>query len=144
MFIAGLSPPVVSNPNVGRERSSSTVTTDSTRRPSGGAFLDTTVPAPSPSPTAEESLPKSPNVDTDQIGEGILDVQQRDEEGKWQVDERDQQFDELVVNLRGALSKMAAKGRVWLDPKGRKEFRILLVEKVCALPSKRQRLTINV
>lgn len=94
------------------------------------------MPAHSPSPTAEESLPKSPNVDMDQNGEDILDVQQRDEEGTLPVDERDQQFNELVANLRGALSKMGGKGRVWLDPKGRKEFRILLVEKVCALASK--------
>lgn len=136
MFIAGLSPPTISNLNVGRERSSSVATTDSTRRPSGGTFLDTAVPAHSPSPTAEESLPKSPNVDMDQNGEDILDVQQRDEEGTLPVDERDQQFNELVANLRGALSKMGGKGRVWLDPKGRKEFRILLVEKVCALASK--------
>lgn len=135
MFVAGLSPPTLPIPTVGRERSSSVATTDSTRRPSGGASLDTAASVPSPSPTAEESLLKSPNVDMDQIGDGILDVQQRDEEGKSQVDERDQQFDELVVNLRGALSKMGGKGRVWLDPKGRKEFKILPVEKVCALPS---------
>lgn len=135
MFVAGLSPPTLPNLTVGRERSSSVATTDSTRRPSDGASLDTTASVPSPSPTAEESLSKSPNVDMDQIGDGILDVQERDEEGKLQVDERDQQFDELVINLRGALSKMGGKGRVWLDPKGRKEFKILLVEKVCALPS---------
>ncbi|KIR26900.1 hypothetical protein I309_04279 [Cryptococcus deuterogattii LA55] len=134
MFVAGLSPPNLPNPTVGRERSSSVATTDSTRRPYGGASLDTTASVPTPSPTAEESLPKSPNVDMDQIGEGILDVQQRDEEGKLQVDERDQQFDELVVNLRGALSKMGGKGRVWLDPKGRKEFKILLVEKGVRFP----------
>ncbi|OWZ51735.1 hypothetical protein C351_03530 [Cryptococcus neoformans c8] len=137
MFIAGLSPPTISNPNVDRERSSSVATTDSTRRPSGGTFLDTAVPAHSPSPTAEESLPKSPNVDMDQNGEGILDVQQRDEEGTLPVDERDQQFNELVANLRGALSKMGGKGRVWLDPKGRKEFRILLVEKGVRLPMRK-------
>ncbi len=47
-----------------------------------------------------------------------------------EVDERDREFEELVENLRGALMPKGGKGKVWLFGAERKDFRILLVDKV--------------
>ena len=45
-------------------------------------------------------------------------------------DERDREFQGLIRNLRGALDDKGARGKVWVSNKNRKDFRIILVEKV--------------
>ena len=45
-------------------------------------------------------------------------------------DPRDAEFQGLLENLRGALAPKGEKGRVWVPDSDRKEFRILLVDKV--------------
>lgn len=47
-----------------------------------------------------------------------------------EVDERDKEFEELVENLRGALRSKGGKGKVWLPEAERRDFRIVLVDKV--------------
>lgn len=46
------------------------------------------------------------------------------------MEEKDREFEELVENLRGALAPRSMKGKVWLHEGERKDFRIVLVDKV--------------
>jgi hypothetical protein len=49
---------------------------------------------------------------------------------------RDEEFAELVQNLKGALESKRGKGKVWIPDADRKDFRIVLVDKVSALRSR--------
>jgi hypothetical protein len=51
-------------------------------------------------------------------------------EGTSEQDERDRDFDKLVNDLRGALEAKSGKGKVWLPEHERRDFRIILVDKV--------------
>ncbi|KAK8869844.1 hypothetical protein IAR55_000412 [Kwoniella newhampshirensis] len=141
MFVAGLTP----SP---RDRSSSTASASGSgvRRTSGGAsnLLDPaaasqgpaaiTTPVASPSPAKAEQLPSSPPPDTfgtlsPSIGENVEEVEE--------LSGRDQEFEDLVTNLRGALMPSGGKGKVWLAEKERRDFRILLVDKGVRLPMRK-------
>ncbi|WVW83128.1 hypothetical protein I302_105146 [Kwoniella bestiolae CBS 10118] len=137
MFVAGLNP-------ASRGRSISSASTTSNRRPSGGAssLLEPstagnaalTTPITSPIPR-NDSLP-SPL-------DGAGDADQKDNDDKEEIlkdeelDERDKEFEELVYNLRGALTPMGGKGKVWLGQEGRRDFRIVLVDKGVRLPMRK-------
>ncbi|WVQ71632.1 hypothetical protein IAR50_001172 [Cryptococcus sp. DSM 104548] len=134
MFVAGLT----NNPTpTTRERSESVVsnaTTGNPRKPSGGSLLETSgasqlpMTSPelaSPSPAGQETLPKSPEpVESEQPAKSPLN-------------ERDQLFEELLDNLRGALQRSTGKGKIWVDPKARKDFRIVIVDKGVKLPMRK-------
>jgi hypothetical protein len=53
--------------------------------------------------------------------------------------EKDRDFEKLVSDLRGALEVKGGPGKVWLTEKERKDFRIMLVDKVCCVGGKRAR-----
>lgn len=78
--------------------------------------MSLTSPLTSPGPSSSQ-LPQSPPV------EEIL-------EQSFVVDERDQEFEELLENLRGALMVRGNRGKVWVSGEESKAFRILLVDKV--------------
>jgi hypothetical protein len=81
--------------------------------------LSLSSPLTSPGPSARVPLPSSPPV--------------YDAEGGGQFverDEKDKEFDDLVDNLRGAFVGGGGKGQVWLSQSERKDFRIVLVDKV--------------
>lgn len=130
MFIAGLSESSPSKQNQQRDRSSSILSTTSSRRPSHGASsldpsihagaLSLTSPLTSPGPSSA-SLPQSPPVE--ELAESDLI-----EGGK--SDERDREFQGLLENLKGALAPKGEKSKVWIPSSERKDFRILLVDKV--------------
>jgi hypothetical protein len=123
MFVAGLNTP-------NRDRSASILsTTTSSRRGSisrlapPSASLSFTSPLTSPGPS-NNALPNSPPVDETekQLGSVLEDVEKS---------EKDREFEELSDNLRKALLHTSGKGKVWLHETARKDFRILLVDKVC-------------
>jgi hypothetical protein len=146
MFVAGLTP--------SRDRSGSTAQpSSSSRRPSdaarpvasgsgsgsGSTYLDPSqstalnsiTPLTSPSAQNRE-LPKSPPPLTSP-GSGVLTPTApviSKEEGK---DEKDRDFDKLVSDLKGALEAKSGSGKVWIPESERKDFRIMLVDKVCLL-----------
>jgi len=135
MFVAGLTP--------SRSRSGSTAQTSS-RRPSdasqppasgsgsGSTYLDPSqstalnsiTPLTSPSARQRE-LPKSPPPPISP-GSQITPTDPKEEK-----DERDREFDKLVSDLKGALEAKSGSGKVWIPEGMRKDFRIMLVEKVC-------------
>ncbi|WWC90065.1 uncharacterized protein L201_004998 [Kwoniella dendrophila CBS 6074] len=131
MFVAGLNPSF-------RERSISSASATSTRRPSGGALsllepsASLTTPITSPTPKfdslpsqADEKEKKAEEVDKEEI--------LKDEN----LDENDREFEELVNNLRSALTPMGGKGKVWLSDDDRRDFRIILVDKNVRLPMRK-------
>ncbi|WWD15882.1 hypothetical protein CI109_100306 [Kwoniella shandongensis] len=141
MFVAGLTP-------TSRDRSSSTASASgsgpSARRASGGAssLLDPnaaaqgpaaiTTPVTSPSPLKPEQLPASPPPPAE-----TSHAEKEDDNGKEELSGRDKEFEELVSNLRGALTPSAGKGKVWLGEKERRDFRIVLVDKGVRLPMRK-------
>ncbi len=82
----------------------------------GSVGLSLTSPLASPSPNPHVGLPSSPPPEGDN---DVLDV-----------NEKDKEFEELVENLRGALKPRGGKGKVWLGEGERRDFRIVLVDKV--------------
>ena len=50
--------------------------------------------------------------------------------GSEYVDERDKEFKELVDNLKIVLKEKSRSGKVWIRPEDKKDFKILLVDKV--------------
>ena len=50
---------------------------------------------------------------------------------KEEKDEKDRDFDKLVSDLKGALEAKSGSGKVWIPEGERKDFRIMLVDKVC-------------
>ncbi|OCF45455.1 hypothetical protein I317_00702 [Kwoniella heveanensis CBS 569] len=147
MFVAGLSDPSSSNvPN--RNRSISSASNTSARKLSGGPAtllepsniinIALTTPITSPTPRLE-NLPSSPPVEGDNAGD-LLDTQASIDTSREQgedVDGRDRELKELVTNLRGALTPLGGKGKVWLGERARKEFRIILVDKGVRLPMRK-------
>ncbi|TYJ56593.1 hypothetical protein B9479_002685 [Cryptococcus floricola] len=133
LFVAGLA---VNPTPATRTRSESVVSTATTgtRRPSGGSLLESTgasqLPLTSPelappSPAGQETLPKSP------------EPLEPTEPAKPPLNERDQVFEELLVNLRGAFQRSTGKGRIWVDPKARRDFRVVIVDKGVKLPMRK-------
>ncbi|KAK6902899.1 hypothetical protein I203_108159 [Kwoniella mangroviensis CBS 8507] len=138
MFVAGLNP-------VSRERSvsSASTTSISNRRQSGGASsllepttagnIALTTPITSPTPR-NDNLPSPLDELTTSEETTTQDGSKEVVEG---LDERDKEFEALVYNLRGALTPMGGKGKVWLGQEGRKDFRIVLVDKGVRLPMRK-------
>jgi hypothetical protein len=50
--------------------------------------------------------------------------------------EKDRDFEKLVLDLRGALEVKGGPEKVWVTEKERKDFRIMLVDKVCCVGAK--------
>ena len=135
MFVAGLTP--------SRDRSGSTAQSNS-RRPSdasrppasgsgsGSTYLDPSqstalnsiTPLTSPS-TRQRELPKSPPPPISP-GSQVAPTDPKEEK-----DEKDRDFDKLVSDLKGALEAKSGSGKVWIPEGERKDFRIMLVDKVC-------------
>ncbi|WVF72135.1 hypothetical protein IAT40_006947 [Kwoniella sp. CBS 6097] len=147
MFVAGLSDPSSANiPN--RDRSISSASNTSARKLSGGAAtllepsnianIALTTPLTSPTPRLE-NLPSSPPPEGENAASyteaqgSSNDLDQKGEGG----DDRDRELQELVTNLRGALTPLRGKGKVWLSENARKDFRIILVDKSVRLPMRK-------
>lgn len=144
MFVAGLSESSASTSSTttSRDRSESIVSSDSFTRGSrtgsltaGGLALDPnsaagsvglslhsplTSPGPSTSP-----LPTSPP--NEQSTEELDSADGAQEE---ELSVRDKEFQGLVKNLREALTPAGTKTKFWQAEKERRDFRILLVDKV--------------
>nr|XP_018263872.1 uncharacterized protein I303_03747 [Kwoniella dejecticola CBS 10117]OBR86030.1 hypothetical protein I303_03747 [Kwoniella dejecticola CBS 10117] len=140
-----------------------TTNSNKDRRPSGGASsllppsntnptgeIALTTPITSPTPRSE-TLPgheqdenpalsreasnedeKTLTSDKDTSTEGHRKLEETNDK-----DERDKEFDELVHNLRGALTSKGGKGKVWLNEEGRRDFKIILVDKGVRLPMRK-------
>lgn len=134
MFVAGLSEGTGSTSTghrTNRDRSASVISSSSYRRASHGASsldphasasvagLNLTSPLTSPG-SSHAALPPQPPFG-EQLENSSLDSE---------PDPRDAEFQGLLENLRGALAPKGEKGRVWVPDSDRKEFRILLVDKV--------------
>jgi hypothetical protein len=52
------------------------------------------------------------------------------QEDSAEQDQMDRDFEKLVTDLRGALEAKSGKSKVWLPEAERKDFRIMLVDKV--------------
>ncbi|WVQ98716.1 hypothetical protein IAU59_005847 [Kwoniella sp. CBS 9459] len=147
MFVAGLNDPSSSTtPN--RDRSISSASNTSARKLSGGAStllepsnianIALTTPLTSPTPRLE-NLPSSPPVEGENAASytetqgGDVSAGHKTED----VDGRDRELKELVTNLRGALTPLGGKGKVWLGENVRKDFRIILVDKGVRLPMRK-------
>ena len=134
MFVAGLSAFIrdrsASDGSLSGRQSASRRTSDyasSTLDPSsaaGSVGLSLISPLTSPNSTPHVGLPSSPPP------EPILSLSQAPES---EVDEREKELRELVENLRGALAPRGGKAKVWLPNTERKDFRIVLVEKVSSI-----------
>jgi hypothetical protein len=151
MFVAGLTP--------SRDRSNSTTAQtpgsssrrgsgSGSRRPSdtvtagpsssGSTFLDPSqstslnsiTPITSPSLGQKHAeLPRSPPPLTSPPGSTTaLTVPVPENRGE--QDEKDRDFEKLVSDLRGALEAKSGTGKVWIPEAERKDFRIMLVDKV--------------
>ncbi|WVR05238.1 hypothetical protein IAU60_002250 [Kwoniella sp. DSM 27419] len=152
MFVAGLidhtNVTSTSRSRAGSNASAAVGTTS--RKPSGGssslleptsggqANLAMTTPITSPSPQLQD-LPSSPPVEVplappDGAAKPSVNVTGGVDR---EVEERDREFDELVRNLRGALTPQSGKGKIWLPDRERKDFRIVLVDKAVRLPMRK-------
>jgi hypothetical protein len=142
MFVAGLTPSRDRSGSTAQPGSSSRRPSDASRHiasgsgsgstyldPSQSTALNSITPLTSPSARQAE-LPKSPPPLTSP-GSGVLTPTApviSKEEGK---DERDRDFEKLVADLKGALESKSGSGKVWIPESERKDFRIMLVDKVC-------------
>jgi hypothetical protein len=141
MFVAGLTP---SRGRSGSTAQSSSRRTSDASRPtpsgsgsgSGSTYLDPSqstalnsiTPLTSPS-TRQRELPKSPPPLTSPVSEATLTAPTISKEEE--RDEKDRDFDKLVSDLKGALEAKSGSGKVWIPEGERKDFRIMLVDKVC-------------
>lgn len=147
MFVAGLLPPSTTS----RDRASSTASASglpTSRRasvsspsnvkatsPTGsivsGAVtsllphLETALPSTATSPTVSPLVKRQPlsregGVEGGEALSGVEEEQEKTEE-----------FDTLVRDLRVALDGKGGKGKMWVGEEARKDFRIVLVDKVC-------------
>ena len=99
--------------------------------PSQSTSLNSITPITSPSLGQKHAeLPRSPPPLTSPPGSTTaLTVPVPGNQGE--QDEKDRDFDKLVSDLRGALEAKSGSGRVWIPEAERKDFRIMLVDKVC-------------
>jgi len=82
------------------------------------------------SPSARQrELPKSPPPLTSPGSEATPTAPTSSKEEE--RDEQDRDFDKLVSDLKGALEAKSGSGKVWIPEGERKDFRIMLVDKVC-------------
>ncbi|WRT67104.1 uncharacterized protein IL334_004070 [Kwoniella shivajii] len=135
MFVAGLN-------SGSRGRSNSSASTSGARRPSGGTLTvlepgssgnsALTTPITSPIPR-NDALPDDPSSDDTVSAEKKADEISKSEE----IDGNDKEFEKLVYDLRGALTPMAGKGKIWLGQEDRRDFRIVLVDKGVRLPMRK-------
>lgn len=144
MFVAGLSEASASDSSTitSRDRSESIVSTDSFTRGSrtgslaagsstldphsaaGSVGLSLHSPLTSPGPSTSPLPTSPPNAEPTEE----LDSPDGVEEDELSV--RDKEFQGLVKNLREALTPAGSKNKFWQAEKERKDFRILLVDKV--------------
>ena len=143
MFVAGLTP--------SRDRSGSTAQSSSRRpsdasrppasgsgtgsgstylNPSQSTALNSITPLTSPSARQRE-LPKSPPPLISPGLEATTTVPGGSVPKEEEKDEKDRDFDKLVSDLKGALEAKSGSGKVWIPEGERKDFRIMLVDKVC-------------
>jgi len=145
MFVAGLTPSKDRSGSTSQPGSSSRRPSDASRpvasgsgSASGSTYLDPSqstalnsiTPLTSPSARQRE-LPKSPPPPISPGSQVITSTAPTipKEEDK---DERDRDFDKLVSDLKGALEAKSGSGKVWIPEGERKDFRIMLVDKVCS------------
>jgi hypothetical protein len=151
MFVAGLTPSRDRSGSTAQPGSSSRRPSDASRPPasgsgsgSGSTYLDPSqstalnsiTPLTSPSARQRE-LPKSPPP---LISPGLEATPTAPTISKEEdKDEKDRDFDKLVSDLKGALEAKSGSGKVWIPEGERKDFRIMLVDKVClAVQSERR------
>lgn len=159
MFVAGLAaagPSDASRDRSGSNASSGLNSGPSSRRPSAsaGTLLDPSsltggaLPFASPRHDATPALPSSPPaVQSPPIEElqlpplgSISPSDQRTPTRDQQL--RDEEFDKLITDLRGGLTGLGGKGKMWLPYDRRKEFRIILVDKNHRMPARKARDTL--
>ncbi|ORX39862.1 Foie gras liver health family 1-domain-containing protein [Kockovaella imperatae] len=152
MFVAGLLDPstslsttTITIPTNTRDRAASTSSAagPSSRRPSENdsfSSMMTSTTTLEPNTTSIELSPGSTPADTPATSSTSLPfsppVQPEDAKETTVLDSspQDKDFKRLLEDLRGALSGMQQKGKVWLPVKERKDFRIILVDKNVRLP----------
>lgn len=146
MFVAGLSPP-------SKQRSTSTASTSrqntlggstTARRSSAGASTNIAPESSTPFATpkkANSALPHSPPlISPPHVSEEPNPIDSGNEAGPSrsrggsvdlaQADQGEDEFDVLSRNLRNELAGRGGKGKSWLPPKQRRNFKVLLVDKV--------------
>jgi hypothetical protein len=89
----------------------------------------------SPPPPAEAERVVSPGIGIE-AGESVQSPPPAIAVSGEAETKRDEEFAELVQNLRGALESKRGKGKVWMPDVDRRDFRIVLVDKVGALRSR--------
>ncbi|KAL7423964.1 hypothetical protein Q5752_001549 [Cryptotrichosporon argae] len=158
MFVAGLLPPSASPArtradSASRGRAGSTVArprADSVAAPAiatasptmpDGATMTTPLSSPMPDADAGVLLASPPVVPLHEglAGSVLSDAPDiaaaaADLASEGQVDPKDAEFEKLVADLRGALTPMGGRSKVWLPEAKRRDFRILLVDKAVRLP----------
>lgn len=127
----------------GQAQSPSTSPSTSTNAPTVPLSAVLTTPVTSPG-TQLASLPTSPPAEA----EGVVSPAIPSEAESIQTPppaiavtgeaetKRHEEFAELVQNLKGALESKRGKGKVWIPDADRKDFRIVLIDKVSALRSR--------
>jgi hypothetical protein len=144
MFVAGLTPSRDRSGSTSKPQNSSRRPSDAARQASGptsasgsgstyldpsqSSALNSITPLTSPSARQAE-LPRSPPALQSPGSSQILAAPEKEKEKE--TDEKDRDFDKLVSDLRGALEAKSGSGKVWIPESERKDFRIMLVDKVC-------------
>lgn len=134
MFVAGLTPSAQAGPSSRRNSINYPTSNTGGRSRSNSALppihpsASLTTPVVSPSPTASTVLPPiSPPPNPILPSVALEASQELDSASK---DPRDVEFNDLLRDLREAIGAMSGKGKAWLPDKERRDFRILLVDKV--------------
>lgn len=136
MFVAGLTP--------SRDRSASTASGSGQRSRAGStvARLEAThggpaltTPIASPNPVAHASLPisppaTSPPIRNDDSSKSLDQIAGPSTSSAGLLPAGEDEFELLIRNMREALEGLGGKGKVWVNQKERRDFRILLVDKV--------------
>lgn len=140
MFVAGLTPSsrdrAASLASGSGQRSRAGSTATRLEASHGGPAL--TTPIASPSPLAHMSLPISPpatsppirNEDGSKTLDQVAGPSKSSSSIQLAVDAEEDEFELLVRNLRESLEGLGGKGKVWVKQSERRDFRIMLVDKV--------------
>ena len=92
--------------------------------PSQSTALNSITPLTSPSGQRHVELPRSPPALQSPGSSQVLSAPDKEK------DEKDRDFDKLVLDLKGALEAKSGSGKVWIPEAERRDFRIMLVDKV--------------
>ena len=141
MFVAGLTPTSSRARTTSIASGSRSPSRSRSRRPSangngattldptsaaGAVGLSLTSPLASPTPAPLAALPHSPPAESPKSPT----------RSGWADGEQDREFEDLVDNLRGALAPKGGRGKSWSGEAERKDFRIILVDKVSGAEKK--------